>query len=77
MARFSIMIMPKCTGSTPRVVTMGSRIGVMIRISGAMSIIVPSSSSRMLIISSTTYLSFEILVNTPVICCGICIRVMM
>jgi len=37
------MIMPKCTGSTPKEVTTGSRVGV--RISGAMSISVPSTSN--------------------------------
>ena len=58
-------------------VATGSRIGVMIRISGAMSIRVPSTSSKMLIISSTTYLLVETLVNKSVICCGICISVMM
>ncbi|MNI77340.1 hypothetical protein D3C73_1336250 [compost metagenome] len=48
MPRFTSMIMPKCTGSTPMPVITGSRIGVRIRISGAMSITVPSSNSMKL-----------------------------
>ena len=51
MPRLTIMIMPKCTGSMPRVLTTGSRMGVRMRISGAMSISVPSTSSSTLIIS--------------------------
>ena len=50
------MIMPKCTGSTPIAFTTGSMIGVQIRIIGAMSMKVPSSSRRMLISINITYL---------------------
>ncbi len=45
--RFIIMIMPNCTGSTPIAVT-GQEDRVVIRISAAMSITVPSSSRQML-----------------------------
>jgi len=50
------MIMPKCTGSTPSAFITGSMIGVQMRIIGAMSMNVPSSSSRTLISISITYL---------------------
>ena len=43
------MIIPKWTGSTPKVLTTGSRIGVQIKSSGARSIRHPSTSSMMLI----------------------------
>ncbi|MNG05026.1 hypothetical protein D3C84_881970 [compost metagenome] len=43
--RFTSMIMPNCTGSTPMPTITGIRIGVRIRINGAMSITVPNSSN--------------------------------
>lgn len=48
MPRLTSMIMPKCTGSTPMPVMTGIRIGVRIRINGAMSITVPNSRSMKL-----------------------------
>ena len=51
-ARLKIMMTPKCTGSTPTAVTTGSKIGVIMVISGAMSIKQPSRSSSALMISS-------------------------
>jgi hypothetical protein len=66
MPRFTIMIMPKCTGWMPRPWTTGSRIGVRIRISGAMSINVPSISIMMLMHSRITYLLSEIDVKNAV-----------
>ncbi len=47
------MITPKCTGSTPKLDTIGRKIGVVMMISGPMSMKVPSSSSSTLISSST------------------------
>jgi hypothetical protein len=51
------------------------RIGVRMRISGAMSIRVPSISSRMLIASKITYLLSESDEKKAVTFIGICIRV--
>ena len=51
MPRFSIMMMPKWTGSTPTSIATGKKIGVVMTISGAMSIKVPSASSIKLMIS--------------------------
>ena len=54
MPRFTIMIMPKCTGSMPMALATGSSTGVRIKIKGAMSIKVPSTSSMMLIMARIT-----------------------
>ena len=54
-ARLKIITTPKCTGSTPSGVTTGNRIGVMIVISGAMSIKQPSTSRSALMMSSRIY----------------------
>ena len=67
------MIMPKCTGSTPSFITTGSRIGVQIRISGAMSIRQPSTSSMKLISIRMTYLLSDNVRKNAVIFAGICI----
>ncbi len=77
MPRFTIIIMPKCTGSTPRVLTTGSRMGVRIRISGDMSIRQPSTSSSTLMSARITYLLSERLVRKAVTFIGICISVIM
>jgi len=44
--RASIMMTPKCTGSTPMVCTTGRKIGVTIIMSGAISINVPKTSKQ-------------------------------
>ncbi|MNG17680.1 hypothetical protein D3C84_1016840 [compost metagenome] len=49
--KFNISTIPKCTGSMPSEVTTGSRIGVMIRIKGAISMPQPNTSSNKLIMS--------------------------
>ncbi|MDT4884355.1 hypothetical protein FQZ97_1204860 [compost metagenome] len=54
------MMTPKCTGSMPKAFTMGRKIGVVMMISGPISMKVPSSSSTTLIISSTSSGSLEI-----------------
>ena len=51
MPRFRIMMTPKCTGSMPNFITTGRKIGVVMMISGAMSMKVPRTRSTMLIIS--------------------------
>ena len=51
-------------------VTTGSRIGVMMVISGAISMKQPSSSSRMLMMSMSTYLLLVTLSSTSVIIAG-------
>ena len=70
MPKFIIIIMPKCTGSIPSSTTTGSRIGVRIRISGAMSIRQPNSSSMMLMINRMTYLLSDSDNNAAEISCG-------
>ena len=67
------MIMPKCTGSTPNFMTTGKRIGVTIRIDGAMSNRQPSTSKRMLIRNRITFLSLERVSNNAVTRAGTCI----
>ena len=67
------MIIPKCTGSTPKFCITGKRIGVAIRIDGAMSTSVPSISSRILIRNRMTYLLSEIDRKNAVILAGICV----
>ena len=42
--KFSIMTTPNCTGSIPTFVTTGRSIGVVIKINGAISIIIPSAN---------------------------------
>jgi hypothetical protein len=45
---------PKCTGSMPKAVTTGRKIGVVMMISGLMSMKVPSTKRMMLIIRRMT-----------------------
>ena len=73
MPRLSSMIMPKCTGLTPNRSTTGSRIGVQIRISGAMSIRQPSTSSSTLISSRITSRLLDRVRKKAVILAGSCI----
>src|ERR1700716_4697333 len=77
MPRLSSMIMPKCTGSTPKFFITGSRVGVAINIEGAMSTSVPSTSKRMLIRNRMTYLLSDIDRKNAVIFAGICVSAMM
>ena len=71
-ARLKIITTPKCTGSMPMagLVTTGRRIGVIIVISGAISMKQPSRSSSTLIISSRTYLLLVMLSSAAVIIAG-------
>src|SRR5215831_9353705 len=71
MPRLSIMIMPKCTGSTPKLIITGKRIGVQIRIDGAISTKVPRISSKILIKNRMTYLLLEMVKKNAVICAGL------
>jgi hypothetical protein len=48
MPRLRIMMIPKCTGSIPKVLITGRKIGVQMSNIGARSMNVPSSSSRTL-----------------------------
>ena len=52
--RLKIMMIPKCSGSTPIWVTIGRKIGVKISTAGVISIKIPTSSRIMLIISIIT-----------------------
>ena len=71
------MIMPKCTGSTPNFMTTGNRIGVVIRIEGAISTRHPSTSSRTLISIRITYLLLDNVRKKAVIFAGICMSAIM
>lgn len=51
--RFNIIIIPKCTGSIPRAVTTGRKIGVKMSTAGVKSIKTPTTNSIMFIIRST------------------------
>ena len=75
MPKFTIMIIPKCTGSTPSILTTGSKMGVRIRMRGDMSIRQPSSSSMMLMSARITYLLSDMLVRNVVTFIGIIIMV--
>ncbi|MOA07072.1 hypothetical protein D3C78_1267500 [compost metagenome] len=70
--RLTIMIIPKCTGSIPSELVTGKSTGVKIRISGAMSISVPISSSMMLRYIRITYLLSDSDVKNSVIRIGSC-----
>ena len=67
------MIMPKWTGSTPSFITTGNRIGVQIKINGAMSMSQPSTNSMTLISMRMTYLLSDKVRKNAVMCAGICI----
>ena len=54
MQRFNTMMIPKCTGSIPNVVTTGRKMGVKIKIAGVISINVPTISKVKLIIRKIT-----------------------
>ena len=53
-ARFTTIITPKCIGSMPISVTIGSNIGVRINIAGVVSITIPTISRNILITSNST-----------------------
>ena len=76
MPRLSSMIIPKCTGSTPSVVTTGSMIGVQIRISGAISIRQPRTSISTFSSIRITSLLCESVRKNAVTLAGICISAM-
>ena len=50
-ARFTSKIMPNCSGSIPKAVKSGRIIGVQIKISAAISTIIPGSNSTALVIT--------------------------
>jgi hypothetical protein len=52
--RFAIMKIPKCTGSIPNFMTTGNSIGVKIKTAGVISINVPTTSRRRLMMSRIT-----------------------
>ena len=70
------MIIPKCTGSTPSLIIIGSRIGVQMSSIGARSMKVPSASRRMLMSSSITYLLSVSVRKNAVALAGSCISAM-
>jgi hypothetical protein len=69
---FKIRTIPKWTGSIPKFVTTGRRIGVIIKIIGAMSIGAPRRSNKILIINKITSGLSEIFKNKSVTIPGIC-----
>ena len=63
---------PKCTGSMPKALTTGRKIGVQMMIIGAMSMKVPSTS-RMTLISSRMMIGLsEIAPMAATVICGTC-----
>ena len=65
MARFTIMMMPKCTGSTPTAWARGSMTGVKIRMLGEVSIIMPSTSKIRFMSSRSSSLWLSSPPNSP------------
>ena len=51
--KFNTIMIPKCTGSIPNLVTTGKNIGVKISTAGVISIKIPTHNSSKLIIIST------------------------
>ena len=77
IARLKISTIPKWTVLMPNVCTTGSRIGVMIMISGAISMKHPRTRSSTLMISSRTYGLSVNPISPFVIAVGILRRVIM
>ena len=75
IARLTTMITPKWTGSTPNAVTIGSKIGVRIRMAGVVSITIPTKSRKTLIIIRTATLEVNVEVIAIAIACGTFISV--
>lgn len=46
MAKFTIIMTPKCRGDTPTAVTIGRRIGVRMRMAGVVSMTMPTKSRK-------------------------------
>lgn len=68
-ARFTTIMMPKWTRSTPMAVMTGARIGVRIRMAGAASITMPTKSRKMLTTSRIVHLlEKEDVIQAPTIC---------
>ncbi len=61
---------PKCTGSTPKAVATGRKIGVVMTISGDMSMNVPRIRRTMLIISRITMGLLDTLCRISTSCVG-------
>ena len=56
MQRLTTMMIPKCTGSTPTLVTTGKKMGVKINTAGVISMNVPINNKIRLITSKITHL---------------------
>ena len=69
------MITPNWTGSMLIAVTIGSRIGVRIRIAGVVSMTIPTIRRNTLITRSRTILLVKCVRIQVLTICGICIRV--
>ena len=70
IARLQVIIMPKCTGSTPTAVAMGTMMGVRIMMLGILSIIMPHTSIMAFIISRITTLLLETASTDSLMVCG-------
>ena len=75
IARFTTIMTPKWIGSIPIAVTIGSKIGVKIRIAGVVSITIPTISKNTLITSKITILLWKLLKIHALIVCGTRINV--
>ena len=71
MARLTIITIPKWMGSTPRLVTMGRKMGARIMMDGAVSIKQPTNKRTILSSSSIISLLSVSRVMAPAICWGI------
>ena len=68
--RFSIMMIPKWTGSTPMAVTTGRNTGVRMMMDGVESMNMPTNTRNRLINSSAMYLLFQYIRNRLATNCG-------
>ena len=70
IARLQVMMIPKCTGSTPAAVAIGTMIGVKIMMFGMLSMIIPQTSMIRFIIKRITILLSEICSTASLMVCG-------
>ena len=75
MARLTTMITPNWIGFIPIACTIGSRIGVRIRIAGVVSMTIPTISRKRLMISRIATGLWKLFRINSLTVCGTCIRV--
>ena len=70
IARLQVMMIPKCTGSIPAAVAIGTMIGVKIMMFGMLSMIIPQTSMIRFMIRRITILLSEIASTDSLMVCG-------